>query len=181
MDFKSNAIFLLGYWGIFRASNQIRTDVSSIPKTCSQPTKLYLHICIPKQNQTTIKNLGGSYSSVWTMGILWWPRSELNRCLMIFSHMRNYHLRHKAIYICTPPGSRTQKTSPLKRICMPIPSAGHLVGRVRLELTTRSFAWNFEVTLVLAISLLREENIQSIFSFLPALPTELSPHFIYKF
>ena len=42
---------------------------------------------------------------------------------------------------------------------------GIIVGRVRLELTTRSFAWNFEVTLVLTISSLGEENIQSIFSF----------------
>ena len=50
------------------------------------------------------------------------------------------------------------------------------VGRVRLELTTRSFSWNFEVTLILAISILGEENIQSVVSFLPALPTELPPH-----
>ena len=105
----------------------------------------YKSICIPKQTRTAIQNLGDSYSSVE----LWEHLVEI-----------------AGVEPATQRSSVSRSTTAELYL--------HLVGRVRFELTTRSFAWNFEVSFTMAV--LSEENLQKQIFVLPALPAELSPH-----
>ena len=80
--FKPDAIFQLGYTRIsFELSDRIELTFYPYQGYVLNlyTMRAFIIVCIPKRNRTAIKNLGGSYSSVWTMGMLWWPLSESNQ------------------------------------------------------------------------------------------------------